>query len=119
MCMYLSYSLVLFMQQLSISPSFFVVVGCTISQTDTSNLKYLYEGHPEFSAIPSYAVIPAQVIINKKGTANIVSSVTVPSPLFLGSNEWDPIRGYTRHQGVQLGSGKNEGHLLSYLHTIA
>ena len=39
----------------------FFSVGCTISQTDTSNLKYLYEGHPEFSAVPSYAVIPAQV----------------------------------------------------------
>ena len=38
-----------------------VPVGCTISQTDTSNLKYLYEGHPEFSVVPSYAVIPAQV----------------------------------------------------------
>lgn len=36
-------------------------VGASISQSDTSELKFLYEGHEDFSVIPSYAVIPAQV----------------------------------------------------------
>ncbi|XP_003382406.1 PREDICTED: peroxisomal multifunctional enzyme type 2 [Amphimedon queenslandica] len=35
-------------------------VGATVSENDTSQLKFLYEGHEEFSVIPSYAVIPAQ-----------------------------------------------------------
>jgi 3-hydroxyacyl-CoA dehydrogenase/3a,7a,12a-trihydroxy-5b-cholest-24-enoyl-CoA hydratase len=34
-------------------------VGAEISQTDTSELKFLFEGHEDFSAIPSYAVLPA------------------------------------------------------------
>lgn len=38
-----------------------VTVGATVSEYDTSQLKFLYEGHGEFSVIPSYAVIPAQV----------------------------------------------------------
>lgn len=38
-----------------------VTVGATVSEYDTSQLKFLYEGHEEFSVIPSYAVIPAQV----------------------------------------------------------
>lgn len=37
-------------------------VGCTLTQSDTSDLKYLYEGHEDFSVIPSFAVIAAQVI---------------------------------------------------------
>ena len=37
------------------------LVGCTLSQDDTSDLKYLYEGHEDFSVIPSFAVIAAQV----------------------------------------------------------
>lgn len=36
-------------------------VGASLSQEDTSELKFLYEGHDDFSVIPSYAVIPAQV----------------------------------------------------------
>lgn len=36
-------------------------VGASISQSDTSELKFLYEGHEDFSVIPSFAVIPAQV----------------------------------------------------------
>lgn len=36
-------------------------VGATISEQDTSQLKFLYEGHEDFSVIPSFAVIPAQV----------------------------------------------------------
>lgn len=35
-------------------------IGANISQEDNSELKFLYEGHEEFSAIPSYGVIPAQ-----------------------------------------------------------
>lgn len=34
-------------------------VGCT--STDPDNLKFLYEGHENFSALPSYAVIPGVV----------------------------------------------------------
>ncbi|KAL5482279.1 hypothetical protein EMCRGX_G022586 [Ephydatia muelleri] len=35
-------------------------VGASLSQTDTSELKFLYEGHEDFSVLPSFAVIPAQ-----------------------------------------------------------
>ena len=40
-----------------ISPS----VGAAVSQTDTSELKFLFEGHEDFSTIPSFAVLPAMV----------------------------------------------------------
>ena len=36
-------------------------VGAEISQTNTSELKFLFEGHEDFSTIPSYAVLPAMV----------------------------------------------------------
>ena len=36
-------------------------MGASLSQEDTSQLKFLYEGHEEFSALPSFAVIPPQV----------------------------------------------------------
>jgi len=35
-------------------------IGASLSQSNTTELKFLYEGHDDFSAIPSYAVIPAQ-----------------------------------------------------------
>jgi 3-hydroxyacyl-CoA dehydrogenase/3a,7a,12a-trihydroxy-5b-cholest-24-enoyl-CoA hydratase len=34
-------------------------VGAEVSQTNTSELKFLYEGHEDFSTIPSFAVLPA------------------------------------------------------------
>lgn len=34
-------------------------VGVTVSRQDMSDLKFLYEGHEDFSVLPSYAVIPA------------------------------------------------------------
>lgn len=37
------------------------LVGASLSQTDASELKFLYEGHEDFSVLPSFAVIPAQV----------------------------------------------------------
>lgn len=37
------------------------LVGCTLTQTDTTDLKYLYEGHEDFSVIPTFGVIAAQV----------------------------------------------------------
>ena len=36
-------------------------VGAEVSQTNTSELKFLFEGHEDFSTIPSYAVLPAMV----------------------------------------------------------
>ena len=36
-------------------------VGVTVSRQDMSDLKFLYEGHEDFSVLPSYAVIPAMV----------------------------------------------------------
>ena len=36
-------------------------VGAEVSQTNTSELKFLFEGHEEFSTIPSFAVLPAMV----------------------------------------------------------
>ncbi len=38
-----------------------VTVGCGVTRTDLSDLKYLYEGHPDFSVLPSFAVIPPMV----------------------------------------------------------
>ena len=38
-------------------------MGAEVSQSDLSELKFLYEGHEEFSTIPSYAVIPAMVCL--------------------------------------------------------
>lgn len=38
-----------------------IIVGCGVTRTDLSDLKFLYEGHPDFSVLPSYAVIPAMV----------------------------------------------------------
>lgn len=39
-------------------------VGAEVSQTNTSELKFLFEGHEDFSTIPSYAVLPAMVCIH-------------------------------------------------------
>lgn len=38
-----------------------LTVGAEVSQTNTSELKFLFEGHEDFSTIPSYAVLPAMV----------------------------------------------------------
>lgn len=38
-------------------------VGAEVSETNTSELKFLFEGHEDFSTIPSYAVLPAMVCI--------------------------------------------------------
>ena len=38
------------------------LVGAGVSQEDSSNLKFLYEGHEDFSVLPSFFVIPAQVL---------------------------------------------------------
>ena len=63
-------------------------VGCSISQTDTSDLKYLYEGHSEFSAIPSYAVIPAQVSCRNKTCRSLWElEDTLISPIFVHSRQ--------------------------------
>ena len=39
----------------------YVSVGAEVSQTNTSELKFLYESHEDFSTIPSFAVLPAMV----------------------------------------------------------
>ena len=36
-------------------------VGATLSPDNQSELKFLYEGHEDFSVLPSFGVIPAQV----------------------------------------------------------
>lgn len=44
-----------------LSPSLHPSVGASISKSDKRDLKFLYEMHPEFSALPTFAVIPPQV----------------------------------------------------------
>ncbi len=44
-----------------IYPYVFISVGAKLSPDNTSELKFLYEGHQDFSVIPSFAVIPAFV----------------------------------------------------------
>ena len=38
------------------------VVGATLSPDNQSELKFLYEGNEDFSALPGFGVIPAQVV---------------------------------------------------------
>ena len=57
----------------------FFAVGAEISQTNTSELKFLFEGHEDFSTIPSYAVLPAMVrvcILSYKGNGKQHSCMT-------------------------------------------
>jgi len=38
------------------------IVGATLSPDNQSELKFLYEGDEDFSVLPSFGVIPAQVV---------------------------------------------------------
>ena len=38
------------------------VVGATLSPDNQSELKFLYEGDQDFSVLPSFGVIPSQVV---------------------------------------------------------
>lgn len=50
-------------------------VGCGVTRTDLSDLKYLYEGHPDFSVLPSFAVIPAMNAVMGKVISGNVSGL--------------------------------------------
>ena len=55
-----------------------LAVGVSVEE-DGSHLKFLYEGHDDFSVLPTYAVIPAQV---KPLTAVLLLSVVKPARQF-------------------------------------
>ena len=42
-------------------------VGVDIDKQEGSHLRFLYEGHPEFNALPTFGVIPAQVVLDLIG----------------------------------------------------
>ena len=48
------------------------IVGATLSPNDQTELKFLYEGDENFSAIPTFGVIPAQVASVKCAQVNIL-----------------------------------------------
>ncbi|XP_054277908.1 peroxisomal multifunctional enzyme type 2 [Macrosteles quadrilineatus] len=59
--------------------SILYALGVGASLTDSANLKYLYENHEEFSALPSYACIPSQMAIM---TSDISSQNLIPGRSF-------------------------------------
>lgn len=61
-----------------------ILVGAKLSPENSSELKFLYEGHQEFSAIPSFAVIPAFV---SYAICTLMIIVLI-YPFIVGSHEW-------------------------------
>ena len=54
---------------------FLVILTVGATSTEAENLKFLYEGHEEFSALPSYGVIPA---ISSFSDSNLLNDALKP-----------------------------------------
>ena len=52
------------------------LVGATLSPNDQTELKFLYEGDENFSTIPTFGVIPAQVESVKYAQVNLLFYLT-------------------------------------------
>lgn len=57
------------------------LVGATLSPDNQSELKFLYEGDDDFSVLPSFGVIPAQVVW-------IVNIIHNTSLIILAIDKW-------------------------------
>eukprot|EP00117_Sycon_ciliatum_P009903 scpid46323/ scgid4896/ Peroxisomal multifunctional enzyme type 2; 17-beta-hydroxysteroid dehydrogenase 4; D-bifunctional protein; Multifunctional protein 2; (3R)-hydroxyacyl-CoA dehydrogenase; Enoyl-CoA hydratase 2; 3-alpha,7-alpha,12-alpha-trihydroxy-5-beta-cholest-24-enoyl-CoA hydratase len=61
-------------------------VGCTVSDKDTSHLKFLYEGHDDFCCLPTFVIIPAQVcsagLLRSSQLASLTGMITEGIPGF-------------------------------------
>jgi 3-hydroxyacyl-CoA dehydrogenase/3a,7a,12a-trihydroxy-5b-cholest-24-enoyl-CoA hydratase len=80
-------------------------VGASLSQEDTSQLKFLYEGHEEFSALPSFAVIPPQAsMMSSMATLPALANANLAQMLhgeqYIEIRKPFPTQGTLTHKGV-------------------